>query len=277
MQSMWNRKNYFLLISLSFVLCVSGCNAEEIDFKSMELSEKAFNERQRRELVAYMSLETMFPDNQVRALAAAAGQGDAKKIEELVSQGTNVNSQGAKGATPLFWALRNFNIEGFEKLLDLHADPNIIFADSTVMHWAARHKDTRFLKKALDYGGNPNVVAGQPSETPVFETIGIEGSDNRQAMLMLLDAGADINAVTGGKKIFGMSMGGITPLMSAASLVRFDIVHELLLRGADYRLKDDSGRDLMDRIMSVDGRFAADSEQEKALEKVIGWLSERDQ
>jgi ankyrin repeat protein len=274
---MWNRKNYFLLISLSFVLCVSGCNAEEIDFKSMELSEKAFNERQRRELVAYMSLETMFPDNQVRALAAAAGQGDAKKIEELVSQGTNVNSQGAKGATPLFWALRNFNIEGFEKLLDLHADPNIIFADSTVMHWAARHKDTRFLKKALDYGGNPNVVAGQPSETPVFETIGIEGSDNRQAMLMLLDAGADINAVTGGKKIFGMSMGGITPLMSAASLVRFDIVHELLLRGADYRLKDDSGRDLMDRIMSVDGRFAADSEQEKALEKVIGWLSERDQ
>ena len=267
------RLNHILLIICAAF--ISSCKAEEIDFVGMDSAEKTFNERQRKELVAYMPLETMFPDNQARALARAAGDGAVKQIKELVAQGASVNSKGVKGATPLFWALRNSNIEGFETLLDLGADPNVIFADGTVMHWAARHKDIRFLRKALDHGGNPDIAAGQPSETPLFETIGVEGSDNRQAMLMLLDAGADINAVTGGEEIFGVPMGGKTPLMVAATVVRFDIVYELLLRGADYRLKDDMDRDLMDRIASKKGRFAAGSKQEKFMKQVIDWLSDR--
>ena len=266
-------KNYILL--MSFALCISGCKAEEIDFKSMESSEKKFNERQGKELVIYMPLETMFPDQQVRALAEAAGDGKIKKVEELVAQGVEINSRGTKNSTPLFWALRNLNIDGFEKLLALGADPNIIFADGSVMHWAAKCEDTRFLREALSHGGNPNLVAGKTSETPLFETIGVGGSDNREAMLILLDAGANINAVTGGEKIFGMSMGGKTPMMVAANVVRFDIVYELLNRGADYSLKDDAGRDLMSRIVAMNGRFSADSEQKKYLEQVITWLSER--
>lgn len=264
---------YILL--MVFAACVSSCKADDIDFTGMESSEKSFNERQSKELVAYMSLEKMFPDPQVRALAEAAGKGKTEEVEKLVAQGIDVNAQGTKGATPLFWALRNSSLDGFEKLLDLEADPNIIFADSSVMHWAARHEDTRFLQAALDHGGNPNLVAGPLGETPLFKTIGVKGGDNRAAMLILLDAGANINAVTGGEKIFGMSMGGKTPVMAAADLGRFDIVYELLTRGADYQLKDDSGRDLMDRIAAMKGRFPAGSEQEKALEKVIAWLSDR--
>ena len=267
------KMKYVLLIG--FAVFLSSCKKEEIDFKGMESSEKAFNERQRKELVAYMPLEIMFPDDRVRALAEAAGEGAVKEIEELVTQSTDVNSQGKKGATPLFWALRNSNIEGFKKLLDLGADPNIVFADGTVMHWTAKHKDTRFLQAALEHGGNPNISAGKPSETPLFETIGVEGSDNKAAMLILLDAGADVNAVTGDEEIFGMSMGGKTPLMVAASVVRFDIVYELLLRGADYQLKDDSGRDLVDRVAAMRNRFAAGSEQKIHIETVVEWLSER--
>ena len=74
------KMKYILLIG--FVVFVSSCKAEEIDFKGMDSSEKAFNERQRKELVAYMSLETMFPDDQVRTLAEAAGEGVVKKIGE---------------------------------------------------------------------------------------------------------------------------------------------------------------------------------------------------
>ena len=241
----------------------------------MDSAEKAFNERQRKELVAHMSLEAMFPDPQVRALAEAAGKGEIKKIEKQVAQDVDVNSQGTQNATPLFWALRNINIEGFEKLLNLGADPNIIFADGSVMHWAAKSEDTRFLRKALSHGGNPNLVAGKPAGSPLFETIGVQGSDNRESMLILLDSGANINAVTGSEKIFGMSMGGKTSMMVAATVVRFDIVYELLSRGADYNLKDDSGQDLLDRIVTKRGRFVSGSKQEKYLEKVIAWLSER--
>ena len=259
---------------MGFVLCISGCKAEEIDFKSMELSEKKFHQRHNKELVIYMSLETMFPAQQTRALAKAAGGGQINKIEELIEQGVEVNSLGTKNLTPLFWALRNLNFDGFKKLLVLGADPNIIFAGGSVMHWAAKCKDIRFLQEALNHGGNPNLVAGKPSETPLFETIGIKGSDNREAMHILLDAGANIDAVTGNEKIFGMSMGGITPAMTAADIARFDIVYELLKLGADYQFKDDSGRNLMSRVTAMNGRFPAGSEQEKALKRVIVWLSE---
>ena len=262
---------YILLIS--FAMLMSSCKAEDINFKSMESSEIAFEKRQSKELVAYISLETMFPDRQVRALAEAAGKGKLRKVEELIAKGVDVNSRGTKNATPLFWAMRN--IDGFEELLELGADPNIIFADSSVMHWAARHENVSFLRIALSHGGNPDLVAGKLGETPLFKTIGVEGSDNRATMLILLDSGANINAMTSGEKVFGMSMGGKTSIMTAADLGRFDIVYELLSRGANYDSEDDNGRDLMDRVGSMNGRFVAGSEQEKSLGKVIAWLSER--
>lgn len=260
---------------IALAVSLSSCKAQDVDFYDMESSEKSFNERHDRELIIYMSLETMFPDRKVRALAEAAGKGKVQELEELVSQGVDVNSQGAKGVTPLFWALRNANVEAFKKLLALGADPNIIFADSSVMHWAARQKNTIFLRNALDHGGNANLVAGKLGETPLFETIGVEGSGNVEAMRILLDSGADINAVTGGEKVFNMSMGGITPVMAAADVVRFDIVYELLKRGADYRFEDDSGRDLVDRIVVLKGRFAAGSKQQRYMKEVVVWLKER--
>lgn len=261
---------YVLFMVLA--ICLSSCKAEPTDVIDMESSERQFNERMRQELVISMSLENLFSDRGVRALAKAAGQGKIDEIEELVAQGVEVNSQGTKGVTPLFWALRKSSLEGFEKLLDLGANPNITFADSSVMHWAARHDDIRFLQKALKYGGNANLMAGEPSETPLFVTIGVKGAGNEEAMYVLLDAGADINAETGGEEVYGMSMGGITPVLAAADVVRYDIVYELLQRGADYQVKDDSGQGLTDRIESVHGRFPSGSDSASDLANVIDWL-----
>lgn len=262
------------LIAFLIGLFVTGCKAEEIDFIGMESSERSFSEGQAKESIAYMSIEDMFSDRRVRMLATAAGNGDISELEKLSTE-ADVNSQGAKGATPLFWALRSSNAKGFEKLLQLGADPNAIFSESSVMHWAARHKDTRFLKLALDHGGNPNLYAGKPSQTPIFETIGVPGSDNLPALILLLESGADINALTGSEELFGMSMGGKTPALVAADVVRFDIVYELLTRGADYSIKDDSGRNLFDRIASVKGRFPENSEQSIALNKIAVWLAKQ--
>lgn len=257
-----------------FIFFVTACKAENIDFKSMESNEKKFNERQIKERVVYMSLKTMFPDRRVRALAEAAGNGDIQEVEKLVAQGVDVNSRGMQNVTPLFWAMKDIN--GFEKLLSLGADPNILFDGSSVMHRAARNDDIDFLRKALKHGGNPNLVAGKLRETPIFKTIGGVGRDNEIAMIVLLDSGANINAMTGGEKVFGISMGGKTPVMIAADLVRFDIVHTLLIRGADYSLKDDTGYGLMMRVNSMKGRFVSGSEQEKALIKVIRFLEKND-
>ena len=261
---------------LPFVICVfaTGCKSQEIDFIGLESSERSFNDRQLKESAIHMSIEDMFPDRRIRMLAAAAGNGDVSELERL-SKEVDVNSQGARDLTPLFWALRAGNADGFEKLLQLGADPNAAFAESSVMHWAARHQDIRFLKLALDHGGNPNLYAGKPSQTPLFETIGVPGSDNLSALYLLLESGADINARTASEEMFGIPMGGKSPTLMAADVVRYDIVYELLIRGADASIEDDIGRDLFDRIASVNGRFPENSEQSIALDKIAAWLAKQ--
>lgn len=268
-------KRGFYCLVMSFALGLSGCKAEEIDFDTIKSSEDAFTKRQQQELVILMPLETMFPDRQVRALAEAAGKGKIKVIEELIVKGVDVSARGKKNATPLFWALRNSNFKGFSKLLELGADPNTLIADGSVIHWAARHEDIAFLKAALQHGGNPNLVAGQFSETPLFKTIGLVGNDRKENRQLLLASGADINARTVDESSY-LPIGGQTPVMKAAGLGRYDIVHELLEAGADHKIKNDSGHDLTDRVAQDVGAFISGSSQEKDLQAVVVWLSERD-
>lgn len=252
---------------------MSGCTAQSTNIEGVENASAAFEQRQREELISFMSLETLFPDPLIRELASAAGRGRLTEIEEVVNSGIDVNSQGSQGATPLFWTLRRSNIDGYRKLLELGADPNLIFAGGSVMHWAANHSDIRFLELALHHGGNPNLRAGRIGETPLLETIGVDG--NLEAMRLLLDYGADIDMATSGDENSIASMGGITPLLAAAALVRFDLVIELLERGADYTLVEDNGMGLVDYIDSYKGRFSPTSQQLNSYQEVVSYLRER--
>lgn len=237
----------------------------------MEGSEKKFTKRQQQEVVSLMPLKTMFPDELVRALADAAGKGKIKKVEELVANGLDVNARGKSNTTSLFWALRKNNIAGFTKLLELGADPNILFGNSSVMHWAAQHENITFLQAAIKHGGNPDLAGRKFSETPLFKTIGFVGDDRKEAMHLLLSTGANINAKTVDNSSH-MPIGGDTPVMLAASLGRFDIVYELLESGADYSIKNDNGYDLVDRVSRKKNTFIPNSPTEKDLNKVISWL-----
>lgn len=250
-------KNSAVLLSLT--LFMSGCSTD-----AMKSPEESFSARQRAELVAYMSLNTLFPDRRVRALAKAAGEGDVEKVAEIVDQGIDPNSQGTKDATPLFWAMRNDSIVGFKKLLELGADPNVIFQDGgSVLHWAAQLENSEFLRLALQHGGNPNLSAGERRQAPIFKAI---SSSDTSAVTVLLDHGADPNV---------KDARGNTPAMIAAGVGRFDTVYTLLNRGADYSLRNDKGYNLLDRISSKRSVFVPGSAEEESLERIIGWLSER--
>ncbi len=196
-------------------------NRKEIQelMEGMEDAQEKYDAQIRATSLAFMSLKAMFPDPQARALAEAAADGDVKTIEELVSGGLDVDVRGTSNATPLFWALQD--IDGFEKLLELGADPNVVYDDGgAIMHWAAMHQDVSFLAAALRHGGNPNLLKGIPPKPPLFsttlsDTIGKQPSP----VALLADAGADLNFV---------SEDGTTPLISAASGRRYDLALELL-------------------------------------------------
>lgn len=255
-----------IFLQLSFALAVFSCQAQEIDFEGMESSEKSFNERQSNQLVAYMSLEIMFPDKNVRALAKAAGRGEIEIIDALIANGIDINARGRSNATPLFWAMHNIN--GYNKLLELGADPNIVFDDGgTVMHWAVQHENVAFLEMALKNGGNPNLVAGQTAGTPVFELNRMsERNTDLYVLSLLISSGADINAQTNR---------GNTPAMVAAGIGRFDLVYELLNSGTDFTIENNDGLDLLSKVTAKQNFYVSGSVQEKSLQKVITWFLQK--
>lgn len=252
-----NRTFLNLILGVLSLIHLSACGQDM--FEKMESAEKKFNETQSQGLVAFMSLETMFPNSQVRALAKAAGKGKVAKIEQLVREGVEVNSRGTQGATPLFWAMRDF--DGFKKLLELGADPNVIYADgNNVVLAAVSLKDQRILKIALEHGGNPNLAADDSTgRTPIFDamSVGIETVD------LLLKHGANINA----KDSFES-----TPVLTAAKLLDFEMVYYLLERGADYSLRDKAGYDLATQVATTIGKLRAGTKWAKRQTKVIEWL-----
>lgn len=245
----------------------AGCAGHNLDFNGMKSAEKKFNERVRQDTLALMTLETMFPNEDARALARAAGKGKIKKVEELVKSGVDVNARGTQGATPLFWAMANY--KGFKKLLELGADPNIVYGDgNTVIHMAVKMKDSRFIEALLEHGANPNLKVGSRGKwkslenTPLFDAL----SQGKARIDLLISAGADLNA---------QDSFGVTPVMSAVGRGDFEIAYYLLERGADYRIKTEAGETLASRVSDKIGAMRTGSDAAKWQAKVIDWLEER--
>lgn len=250
-----------LILSVLSLAYLSACGSAMNDqIQAMDSSEKKFNEAQSQRVVAFMSLDVMFPDASVRALAKAAGEGNIKKIEQLVKEGVSVNSKGTQGATPLFWAMRNYS--GFKRLLELGADPNVVFGNGgggSVMGWAVTAKDKRLLPAVLQHGGNPNLIDNQSGETPLFSALDVGDA----ALNMLFAAGADINA---------KNRLGNTVTMVAAGRGHYEIVYRFLERGADFKIKSLNGKDLADWVAFNVGLLRPESDSAKWQTKVIEWL-----
>jgi len=237
----------------------SGGHSESVDFRGMANSEREYNQRLRQTHVSFMKLETMFPDPQVRELAKAAARGDLRRIDRLVDEGVDVNARGASGATPLYWAVRNE--KGFRRLLELGANPNVVYEDgNSVMIAAVENRNLRILRAVLEHGGDPNL--GPDGSMPLVRAVDMKSKDRID---LLLAHGANLNY---------QNEFGTTPVFGAAILRDFDMVYYLLEQGADYASIDSSGRDLAARIMHL-GLMDPEKPADRWQERVIEWLKAR--
>ena len=205
---------------------------------SIDDDNRAHRERLRLHSILYMSLDRMFPDRRVRGLAAAAGRGRLVRVDELLASGVDPNARGTSGATPLFWAFRKRNLDGFVRLLQGGADPNLVMgiSDTTIMHEATLPDDLRFLEAALAHGGDPDAREGNMQWTPLFESAMNAAGDVR-ALKMLIAAGADLEA---------QDEYGNTVAMVASK--RPDMLLELMVHGADYHKTFPKGHTLLDKL-----------------------------
>jgi len=248
-------------------------------FLSCAAQSKSFSKEQ---LNSYFS-----DDKKVIQLVTAASNGNIRKIDELKAQGVNVNYQGKNGITPLMAQAGSLNIEGFKKLLENGADPNMADMEGySVMNILVRgDKEVciEMLRLCLQHGGNPNWkfhnnpveynavprIQHQIEEEPLLTTA-ISSKYALDMIKLLLEAGADINA----KDSLGK-----TPIMVATSLQRFHVVLFLLQSGADYTIKDKAGNTLIqyierDLLTSVRGEKDL-NEQKQWRKKVVEFLKEK--
>lgn len=248
-----------------------------------------------------LSLKALFPDSRIRKLAKAAGKGDIRTIDRLVEQGVDVNGRGIRNITPLCWSVGipclgiaqfnelngnsginclpyelysnckgfrkfNGNFKGFQRLLELGADPNTIEEgdyDYTVMYSILSKDNPDWLRLALEHGANPNLSFSHGwTNTPLHF---VSVTDSKGKCRLLLDAAADINI----RNKFGE-----TPLIVAANDQEFDAVLQLLDLGADFRLEDYRGKSLLDEVIyQLDDPFNPAEPTE--AQKVFDWLTDK--
>ncbi|MEL7538383.1 MAG: hypothetical protein AAFM91_15155 [Pseudomonadota bacterium] len=236
-------KNGLKVLNLVAFLFVGGCGSADCpEPGSVDPSTPLY----------HLSAGELFAGLAECPLAIAAEAGNTAEIERLVrDEGLDVNAIGVQGAPILFTALSNHR--AFEKLLELGADPNLRFGGTdnvTVMHVACEYRLTKILDLALRYGGDPNTPAGLKGQSPIYRLMTFDAmSADIAIMEMLAEAGADLNFETS-YKIVGSEVEGITPLVAAAYVARFDLVHWLLERGVPHSGFPRKGGKTLDQLIA---------------------------
>ena len=200
--------------------------------------------------------EEFFTDAKAIALCKAIEAKDLDKIDELVKDGADVNAKGRGNMTPLLWAFPAGE-SVFQRLLEHGADPNVqvtmrmrpgIYPSESVTYLAAytgialrgTFPDVpmdNYLKLVLAHGGNPNLET-EDGETPLFAAVS-GGRNSSDRTRMLLKAGADINH---------RSSSGSTPAMVAEASWHYYDLLVLLEAGANCRLVNKAGRDVVNLV-----------------------------
>lgn len=217
---------------------------------------------------------------QIRFVEAVA-KGDDVRMGELLEQGADVDAVGKKEMRPLFWALAKQSLKGFTFLLEKGADPNFYMEDidnhphqhkPSLMEFLAEADAQQYLKLALEHGGNPNLVVesyypdGRLSSRNTIISSAIMRNQSENVRI-LAEAGANLDYQNSAKQ---------TPMMTAAGIKNFEIVHLLLEKGADPTLENRWDMNLIDRIKKYGDRgMKKGGEQYRWYLKVIEELKLR--
>jgi uncharacterized protein len=234
--------------------------------------------------------EKFFNDPTVIELCKAIEEKDLNEIDRLAKAGVNINAKGRGNMTPLLWAFP-MGEKVFGKMLVLGADPNVQLAENVMppgYHGLDRGKSVmsasvelahsyfseriarnakmdNYLELVLKHGGNANLEEPD-GNTPIFCASHPQRTKN--LIRLLLNAGADINH---------RNQKGETPIL-AASWNADDFKLALLEAGADYRIADENGWDIVLRIERITmpqgrgGQIASDWELAQA-KPIIDWLA----
>ena len=205
--------------------------------------------------------DVYFTGERAVELQRAISREELSAIDGAVARGADVNAVGRDGITPLTFAMSEGRKRSFQKLLELGANPNVVYsqADSAV-HLAAVASDPDWLTLVMRHGGNPN-LSDSRGYTPLFGAVAAKQPEN---LRILISAGADLDY---------RDSHGNSAILRASSINRYDLVFILLEKGADYRVRDNWGRTLADDVRT--SRIASPSDLSEWRDRVAKWLEQK--
>jgi ankyrin repeat protein len=203
-------------------------------FSPQELKavEAMLAERARVEPMAH----ELTPENLIFSIRSSL---DLRLMKTFIARGIDVNAPTRQGERPLMHAAQSLRLDVAALLLDAGADPNLANQDwegNTALHIVSRHggvvnsvieSGERVMKLLLAHKADPK-ARNKFGATP------LQFAANRrpELMLLLLDAGADVNAA---------DVNGTTPLHGAAHGGQGAIARLLLDRGANVNAEEMGG------------------------------------
>jgi hypothetical protein len=196
-------------------------------------------------LAGWYSVEKAFKNPQAQALARAAQDNNVAEVrrlmkDERVNPDVLFSDDGAR--TPLVaWPVLTQSLTGLKAMLDNGANPNArdpkthqfcvagdcgtLYDYENAMVYAAMVEDPAYLQALLEHGGDPN-TKNTNEETLLFQAyIWHNQWPNVQ---VLVEHGADVNAVTQGESILG----------DYTSMGNFKVAYWLLKHGANPKALD---------------------------------------
>ena len=199
-----------------------------------------------------VKLEDIFDDACAERIAKDALSSELKKHGRRHPCIDKINYRGMDGLTPLYWPIRNGNIEAVRTMLSLGADPNIElwgeFEPHSYVSNAVFSGDNELLSLLLEAGANPS----RHKDSGRWSVWSAVLSRNYEALRMIIDSGVNPNVSdTFANTILSDTIAGRD----------FHAAYILLESGADPRMPSVSGVTPI-RFMNDYGCVTSDDQKE---------------
>ena len=155
-----------------------------------------------------------------RRLSRAVSKGEIIFVERLLAEGADPNYESIFFPKPLVSARKHQYTSIMLALIEAGADIRMLFPS---LGWFAQKGETAIVKLLLEAGSGPDDMKGKLGETALIAAC---TAGQLEIVNLLIEAGADVNAITSTKS-------GITPLIGASLAGKSKVVEVLLAAGAD--------------------------------------------
>jgi uncharacterized protein len=192
-----------------FALLVAGCDV------SSPASSGGAGQAAPSRASSWFNPANAYKNPQALALARAAQDNNATEVQHLIKD-EHIDpdvlfSDGRHRVPVVAWPVITHSLGGLKALLDNGANPNVkmrypdldkstVYYYNNAMVYAAMSEDPAYLKLLLQHGGDPN-TKNVNDETLLFQAF--IWHNQWQNVQVLVEHGADINAVTQARSILG--------------------------------------------------------------------------